>query len=164
MHMYLLLIVGLIVFFVVAGMGFPGGWAIGLIDLTSLLMLLFISIPILLISGLGKDFLNAFRLFFGKKKQSGLVEKKKAVEAMDLMMKALIYSGIFIVIVQFVGLGFSLESFDREILVPNLMVLPIPLFYSLILDLLLLPIKGRLSKESIDHMEVIDEEEEKVEE
>lgn len=163
MHMYLLLIVGLIVFFVVAGMGFPGGWAIGLIDLTSLLMILFISIPILLVSGLGKDFLNAFRLFFGKKKQSGLAKKKKAVEAMDLMMKALLYSGIFTVIVQFIGMG-SMYPFDLEILLPNLIVLFIPLFYSFILDLLLLPIRGRLGKECIDHMEIIDEEEKKVEE
>lgn len=162
--MYLLVILGVMVVFVLvegAWLGFPTGWGIMLLDFPSLLLLLLITIPVLLASGLGKDFVNAFRLFFGKKGKGGLTERKKAVEALNVFMKALRYGGIFVVLLQFVGLSNITEEFDVLVWLLNMAVMIIPLLYAYVLNLLLLPIRSRLNKEIIDYMKDTDEEEAK---
>jgi len=158
--MYLFVIIGLIAVFVFvegAGMGFPAGWITMIWDVPSLLMLAFITLPVLLASGLGKDFLNAFRLFFGKKEYSRLAERKKAIEALDVAIKSLRAGGIITVLLQFIGICNVLKEFDILKWQANMAVLLLPLVYAYMLNLLLLPIKSRLSKEVIDYMNDVEE-------
>lgn len=71
------------------------GILINYMDVTSLLILFILCIPILISSGLVKDFNNGFRILFKKGKQTNLAEIKRAVEAVELTMKILLYSGMF---------------------------------------------------------------------
>ena len=165
--MYLLVIIGLIVVFVFTEgvfMGFPMGWIATIVDIPSLVILLLMTLPVLPASGLGKDFVNAFRLFFGKKGREGLAERKKAVEALDERERSLkepllwkwffgIAGGIFAVLLQFIGLCNLKEEYDMIVWRLNLAVMIIPLVYAYMIKLLLLPIKSRLNKEMIDFMD-----------
>jgi len=71
------------------------GGLVYFIDMPSLIILLLICIPILLASNLWKDFNNAFRIVLGKGKERTLLEIKRAVEAVNLVMKTLLYGGFF---------------------------------------------------------------------
>lgn len=155
--MYLLVILGVILIFAFVGMGFPNGWIVMFLDVPSMLVLLLITLPVLLASGLGKDFMNSFYLFFGKKGQRGLTERKRAVEALDVVIKALRYGGIFATLLQFAVLCNAFEEFDFQKWQASMAVLIIPLIYAYMLILLLLPIRGRLNKDIINYMKDADE-------
>ena len=158
--MHLLVVVGVVaVFLFVEGMGQGDpGWITMLLDSPSLIVLLFITISVLLSSGLLKDFSNAFRLFFGKKRQGETAEKKKAVEALDVVMKSLHYGAVFAILLQFTVLCNVMEP-DNNVWWFNMAVLFIPLLYAYILNLLLLPIRSRLNKEVIDYLTDVDDKE-----
>lgn len=165
--MYFLVILGLIAVCILvegAGMRFSVGWGAMLADFPSLLLLLLIVIPVLLASNLLKDFGNAFRLFLGKKGREGVAEKKKAVEALDVVMKALRDGGIFAVLLQFVSLCGVLKGFDAMRWQSNMVPLLMPLLYAYMLNLLFLPIRSRLNREIIDYMKNAEDEEDEGEE
>lgn len=114
-----------------------------LFDLISLLLLLLLAVPILVSSGLMKDFNNAFRLGMGKKTASGLVELKRAREAVSLAIKVILSSAGFIFATSGVLILFSLE--DAASLGPSIAVDLIVLVYSFALILILLPLQARLN-------------------
>ena len=58
----------------------------------------------LIASGLWKDFVNAFRFTMGKGKKAGLSERKRAREAVELLMKAVRYGGAFIALMNFANI------------------------------------------------------------
>ena len=78
-----------------------GGINIAVLDIPSLLMILLIGASVLIASGLWKDFVNAFRFTMGKGKKAGLSERKRAREAVELLMKAVRYGGAFIALMNF---------------------------------------------------------------
>lgn len=157
MRKYIAVIFSIVIFCFVVGVGLPGGWETMLIDLPSLLLLLLVTFPILIMSGLGKDFINALHLFLGKQKKGSLAERKKAVEAVDLAMRALRNGGIFTVILQTVSYFAMASSLDTTKWYADLAALFIPLLYAYMFNLLLLPIRGRLNKEIIEYMSDEDE-------
>ena len=157
MRKYIAVILSIVIFCFMVGVGLPGGWEIILMDFPSLLLLLLVTFPILIMSGLGKDFINAFRLFFGNQKKGIFAERKKAIEAVDLVMGTLQKGGIFTVILQTVGYFAMTSSLDAGKWHADLAVLFIPLLYAYMFNLLLLPIKGRINKEIIEYM--LDEDE-----
>lgn len=83
---------------------FGGGSFSGLLyflDGMSFLILLVLTVPMLAASGLLKDFNSAFRLSVSKNKIKNMGEIKRAIEAVDLVMKVLITAGVFVAICSF---------------------------------------------------------------
>ena len=89
--MYILFIVLMIVFCVVTGPSFSYQYYI---DPISLVVLLMVGIPVLISTGLMKDFNNAFKLGLSKKKEATIREVKRAIEAVALFQKVMITTGI----------------------------------------------------------------------
>ncbi len=151
--MYILSIIGLVlvVFFVECSMwGIENSLAV-LLDLPSLLLLLIIGAAMLLAAGLGKDFLAAFRLTLGREKQTGLRERKRAAEAVELFMRAMRQGSIFAALIQFVAMHSLMEDTAQWSI--YLSVLFLVVLYACVINLLLLPVKSRLNLGIIEYMQ-----------
>ena len=111
-------------------------------DIVSLLLILVLTIPIMLSAGLLKDFNRAFPLVIGKKKETTLHEINRSIIAVGLAMKTLVAGGVFLFLCAVIQILMSLD--DPSYLGPNCAVAIITMVYSMILVLLLLPLKARL--------------------
>ena len=122
-----------------------------IIDAPSLVIVLLICIPMLISSGLLKDFNNAFRIALNRKKEAGLIEIKRAIEAIGLTIHTLFYSAFFLFAISLIAILRSLS--DLASLGPNLAVAFLTCIYSLALALMLLPIKSILTVRAIEFMQ-----------
>lgn len=120
------------------------------VDLPSLLLILLLSIPILISSGLLKDFNNAFHIALGKKKSNGLIEIKRALEAVNMMIWTFLCSGLFLFLASMITVLHSLD--DPSYLGPVISVSLLCFIYGAALALLLLPIKAILQVRIIEFM------------
>ena len=139
--------------FIIFWAGIMAGWGNFwvMFDFPSLMMVALIGISTLAASGLWKDFLNAFRLAVGKKKNAGLSEWKRAKEAVELFMKAVKYGGFFIALMEFANLYNTPD--DPWIWRANLVVMSLVVLYAFGINVLLLPIRSRLSVNVIEYMQ-----------
>lgn len=152
--MYVLIVVGLAIAVLLAesyAWGFGGG-LVAFVDIPSLLLLMIIGIPMLLATGLGKDFIAAFRLALGKEKEAGLETRKRAMEAVELFMKTMRYGGMFTALLQFLAIC-TYNELDPAAWRASLGVLSIALLYAYAINLLLMPIKSRLNIGIIEYMQ-----------
>ncbi len=124
-----------------------------LLDTPSFLLLMIIGISMLLATGLGKDFLTAFGLAFGKDCKAGLRERQRAAQAVELFMKAVRYGAGFGVALQLISLTRLLE--DMAAWGVNISVILILFVYAYAMNLLLLPVKSRLQLGIIEYMQEI---------
>ena len=131
------------------GGGFGG--LIFFIDGMSFLILLVLTVPMLVASGLLKDFNSAFRLSVIKSKIKNMSEIKRAIEAVDLVMKVLITAGAFIAACLFIMIMHTLD--DPSTLGPKTAVASVSLIYALAMNLFLLPLKSRLKIRLQEYME-----------
>ncbi len=122
-----------------------------IIDAPSLVIVLLICIPMLISSGLLKDFNNAFRIALNRKKESGLTEIKRAIEAISLTIHTLFYSAFFLFAISLIAILKNLS--DPAMLGPSLAVAFLTCIYSLALALVLLPIKSILTVRTIEFMQ-----------
>lgn len=90
--MYLLSIIAFIIVCVIMS---PGVDVRIYLDPISLFVLFLVSIPVLISTGLMKDFSNAFRLSISRKKETSIRDLKRAIEAVALFQKVIIITGIF---------------------------------------------------------------------
>lgn len=140
--MYLLSIVCVVA--VTAVMGLVTGISIGrLFDVISLLLLVLFLIPMLVSAGLLKDFNNAFRLAGGKQRPAGLMELKRAKEAVSLAVRVSLAASAFITVLSGALILFTVE--EPATLGPSVAVALISLIYGLGLVLILLPLQSRLN-------------------
>ncbi len=116
----------------------------------SLLLILLLSIPILISSGLFRDFNNAFHIALGKKKDSSLIELKRASEAVDMMVRTFLCSGLFLFLTSSLMVLHALDT--PWSLGPALSVTLLCFIYGAALALLLLPIKSILQVRIIEFM------------
>ena len=151
--MYILSFFVLIIAFVLMLIYCPGGLAFAnaYFDLPSIMILLIIIVPMLVASGMLKNFNNAFRIELNKNYKPKLVEIKLALEAVEFVMKELIYGGamvsLFFMVVVIANLG------EMNKIGPNLAVSILTILYALCINLILLPLKVRLRKKIIIYME-----------
>ena len=113
------------------------------VDLPSLLFLLGIDIIILVLSGAVIDFFRLFAICFGKEK---VTEEQivKSVKAVKLVLVLNVLAGAFIFIGQLI---LTMPQAMRSGTMPQVIsVLIITVWYSIFLDLLLLPVLFRLQK------------------
>lgn len=112
------------------------------IDFQSLIVILGITIPVLLLSGLFKDFIKSFRLLTLSENPFSKIELKKMQASIELTIKLLGFSGI---LAAFVGIIASLNGFtDMTILFSNLAISLIAPLYSLLFIIILLPIEAKI--------------------
>lgn len=150
--MYMMIAIGLvIVVLIVAAVSWGLGNLTMLLDTSSFLMLLIIGISVLLASGLGKDFLAAFCIALGREKQTGLRERKRAAEAVELFARAVRYGSVFGIALQFICIH-SIMGEEGKWMVHLSVLLLLPL-YAYAMNLMLLPIKSRLELGIIECMQ-----------
>ena len=99
--MYFLSLLGVIITTELISFFTNGRWD-RMFDVMSLLILLLLVIPILISSGLSKDFSNAFRYSIGKKKPEKLLELKRAKEAVSLVIWTTVSASVFVTMAQLI--------------------------------------------------------------
>ena len=150
--MYILSILSVIAMFLLTiGMSSAGIGVISYyIDMPSLIILLILCFPMLISSGLLKDFNRAFHIVMSKNRETSLNEIKRSIEAVDLVIKILTIGGAFIAVASFILVLALVET--PEQLGPNLAVTILSLVYALAFALILLPLKSRLKVKMIEYM------------
>lgn len=142
--MFFLSIIGVIVTTIVTILltgGFYGFTRV--LDAATLIILLVLFIPLLMSGGLWKDFNNAFRLGIGKKKAEGLLELKRAKEAVKLSIKLIVAGTVFIMAVSSVQMLYMID--DPASLGPCISVIILSLVYGMFIVLVLLPLQSILN-------------------
>lgn len=157
--MYILSIIGLILVVLIVECSLWGleNSFVMLIDFPSFVLLMIIGVTILLAAGMGKDFLAAFHLAFGREKQAGLRKRKRAAEAVELFMKAVRYGSIFTALLQFVAIYSLMEDTTKWSVCLSVLLLAV--LYAYAVNLLLLPVKSRLDLGIIEYMQGLETEE-----
>lgn len=118
-------------------------------DLVTLLSLLLVIVTIMLSAGLHRDFFHAFRLALSKRGNFSLLELKRAKEAVDLALKAIVGGGVL----NFsVGAVQSLYADRLAIIPPNLAVSTLGILYAIFMYLLLIPIQAKLKVKMMEYM------------
>lgn len=139
------------VLFMVLLLVVSGGAVRTFIDLPTIILMLVVIIPMLISTGLFKDFNNGLRLGITKKMPRTVTEIKRAIEAVKLVMTASLVTGIFIsiagMIIVFVNVG------DMAVLLPNVSVALIGVIYGIIIYLLLLPFRTILNLKLINYIQ-----------
>lgn len=139
--MFLLSLLGVILAFALNVMYSGVRWET-FVDLISLFVLLVVVIPVLVQTGLMKDFNNSFRLTIGRKKAADFKEIKRAVEAVSLVRKTLWNTGIFTSCLSVITIMNELST--PESIGPNLAVAILVLSYAAVLNIIFLPIEKQL--------------------
>lgn len=126
------------------------------IDLPSLLLLILICIPILVFSGLYKDFFSAFRMVSAPHAGTGFHEKKRALAAVSLVMKILLLTGALVTaysLIMVMGDAARNPGISGNMLFAMICVSFISLFYALFLNLFLLLLYGKLNAILLENTE-----------
>lgn len=137
-------IVGLIlgVLFVLGTAWLTAGNILWYFDMPSLILIIVLLLILLFMCGLTKDFFRGIAFFFGKNKEMEEKELSRTLAAFRMVLIALPLDGLvssLIAIVAVIGL-----LTDKAALGPNLAVAFLTLLYSLVLELLLLPVAAKL--------------------
>ena len=112
-------------------------------DMPSLLFTIGITMLVLVASGMLGDFCMGFAIVFGKAECSKEV-MRDAWCAMKTVLFTLPLTGVFIFVVYFVGIMAMLDKL--EMIIPNLAVAMLSMFYSVLFEVFLVPIAVRLHK------------------
>lgn len=110
-------------------------------DIPSLIIILTFSIPMLMASGLLPDFLRGFKIMGQKENTFSTIELKKTREAISLMIKLLLLSGILGTMIGILAILIN----PAYKLGPNIAVSLITFVYSTFFVFILLPIKSRVN-------------------
>lgn len=119
-----------------------------LIDLPSLLILLFITVPVLIQTELLKDFNNSFRLTVGKKTEASFKEIKRAIAALELVRKTAFYTAVFSACVSVIIIMRNLTTPEK--LGPTLAVAILTIVYAAFLNIIFLPMEKQLEVRLIE--------------
>ena len=112
------------------------------IDLPSLLLILALSLVVLLASGMALDFFRALVLCIGKKNDVTGDEIVRSLTACKLVLVSAPVAGTIVTLIGIISM--FLHQLDQSILTLNLAVAFLSMLYGLIIDLLVLPVAGRL--------------------
>jgi len=112
------------------------------IDLPSILIIIAITLPMLLSSGLFTDFKNSFRIVMSKDKTFSNEELERAILAIDLTNKLILISGFLGSIIGLISMLRQLS--DPSKIGPSVAVMLLTTFYALFLTIILMPVKAKL--------------------
>ena len=143
------LIIGIIIFQILLMKGFSwDGWSrrsvlVTVIDLPSLLSNLIYVIPLIAISGNFRELCAGCKTLFSNKKIN-VTKKNLYLNAVRTTMALNWFAGISTTILGWIGMFNNLE--DAASLYPNLAVSLIPIFYSIVFNLVLTVVEARINK------------------
>lgn len=125
------------------------------VDIPSLLLVIFWTLPVLIGAGMLKDFGKSFGRAFSTKKVCTREELVRSMEAVQLTQRANWVAGILGFLPAFIYICrcFRFGEIDAQIFVINVAVASIALFYAAIINLVLLAVYGRLKKRYIEYMQ-----------
>lgn len=151
--MYLISFIAVILTIVLCSTGLWGHSSVlrYFIDLPTLIILLIICIPFLISTGLIKDFNNAFRIVLSKKKETTLIELKRAVEAVSLTIKSLFVTGFLFAMMSLFTILRTLDT--PETIGPKMSLCILSIIYVCVLILILLPLRSTLNLRIIAYMQ-----------
>lgn len=131
-------------------------WGISwFLDLPSILLMILFVIPILVGSGVCKDINRAFAMVIHRKKEYTLTELKHGAHAISVLMRAVLLAGLYVTVISFVVLFaniYALEGMEMGKICANIAIAILPVFYMLMIELLLLPVQASLKRRIIDFM------------
>jgi len=135
--------VGILIFsaFLVA-LSFFSGSASVYVDLPSLIVILALTIPILLASGLLPDLFRGFRLMGMKVNPYSSLELKRITQACRLALLSLLLSGLTGTIFGTVGMLSNLSDPTR--IGPKLAIAMLTTLYAIVLGFLILPVQAKV--------------------
>lgn len=110
-------------------------------DLPTLAGLLIIIVPSVFLFGLHKDF---GRAFMAGSKNYSLMQLKNSVEAVKTVQKIILSAGAVVTIIGLIDMMRNLTT--AEMVGPNLAVVCITIFYTAVLELLILPVRFNIVK------------------
>jgi len=141
-------------FFILQIMNWKGSWnfyeAHLYVDLVILVLLLVLSIPTLISSGLWKDFTRALSLYIPDEGWK-LHELKRTLDAVKLLQKQFIYAAVLVIMFQMIGMLNDMS--EPSTIGPTLASVLITGLYTAIIELLLMPLKVGVQKKITDYME-----------
>ena len=111
------------------------------IDIPSIIVVLGFSIPIVMAAGLLSDFIKGFKLMREKVNPFSLLEVKRILLSVQLMIKMMLLSGVVGTMSALIVIFYKFTTI--ETLIYHMSVAIITLFYALILIILLLPIEAK---------------------
>lgn len=103
-----------------------------------------VTVLVLLIAGMLPDFVRAFPLGFGKQEKGGKEEVQMALTAVKTVLLTLPISGVLVFVTGFIL--FSDSQADGGELLHNMGAAMLAFLYSILMDLLLLPVAVRLRR------------------
>lgn len=170
MIMELIIVIGASTFLTYSCTDFAFGLIGGLtrlLDAPTLICILLLSLPLLFRKGMGKDFLRAIPMqfknhyIFNRKEGKLVLEKKttiyslaqmkRSLDAVEFMQKQILYSGILVVTLPAIFVMSGLD--DIAAFGPNVATLLITVLYTVIFELLLLPLQVDIKRRIINYME-----------
>ena len=134
------LVIGILFIVIIAWM--CAGNIIWYLDTPSLLLITALMMILLFMSGLTKDFFRGIVFFFGKNKTLEADEVRKTLAAFKMVLIGLPICGFVATLIAFVAILGKLNGIS--LLGPNMAVAILTLLYSLVIELLLLPIAAKL--------------------
>ena len=117
-----------------------------LFDMISLLLILLSVIPMLFVSGMGKDLIRSFSVVLKKTDSLTSIQLKRCQAALSLTIKLLICSGALFALVSLI----AVLNLNPEYMFPNLAVALLPFVYSLVPCFLLLPVQAKITAKLIN--------------
>ncbi len=121
---------------------FSGIYIYQLIDLNSLIAILLVTIPTIIASGHHKNIFLVGKILRDRNKKYTLEELKNAGDSLKIFMIIPLVCSFCISVIGMVGIICNLEN--KEALASNLLLSFLPLFYSALLLLVLLPLYSRV--------------------
>ena len=137
-------IIGLIlgVLFLLGSAWLSAGSIIWYFDMPSLVLIALLMLILLFMSGLTKDFFRGIKFFFGKSKEMEAHEMGRSLAAFKLVLIALPIVGLIMSLIAAVAILGKLS--DPSVLGPYVAAALLTLLYSLVLEVLLIPVAAKL--------------------
>ncbi len=134
-------LIGVIVFLgLTVGLAFLSSVPLNFVDLPSLLVILALSLPVLMASGLICDFFKGFRLMGQKVNPFSEIELKRILQANVLAIRSILLSGALGTMVGVIAL---LTGTSGAGILPGLGTAMLTVLYSVIFVLLVLPVQAK---------------------
>lgn len=136
-------LIGLVVFLVILmGISSFSGAPMAFVDFPSIIVILGISLPILLASGLTKDLLRGFKVMHQRENQFTAIELRRTLSALKMTRHTLILAGGLGTLIGTVGMLSQLSNPSQ--IGPNMAVALLTVVYAIILTGAIVPIQYRI--------------------
>ncbi len=121
------------------------------IDFPTLLVMVIFVVPVLMRGGMWKDFKRAFQLL-KKSYDCRLSELRRTKDVLEMIQKQIWYAGILTMMVSIMYIMVNIS--DPSLLGPNVAISILTLFYTVVLEMLLLPLQLEVKRRIINYMDL----------